>query len=95
MLNAILDRLPPGPTMFFGAIYVIMPVLPEPHLVQKALMLFQGLSLAPIDWFDIVAHSLGGILAVLVWRRQRQLRTQAASGVDTPDPNTKSDNGNA
>ena len=79
MLNAILDRLPPGPTMFFGAIYFIMPILPEPHLVQKAMMLANGLTLEPIDWFDIVVHSLGGVLAILVWRRRRELNAQAAN----------------
>lgn len=77
MINAILDKLPPGPTMFFGMIYVVMPILPEPHLVQKALMLSNGVPLAPIDWFDIVAHSCGGLLAFAMWRRQRQLAGEA------------------
>lgn len=76
MLNAILDKLPPGPTMFFGAIYVVMPILPEPHLVQKAMMLSEGMVLKPIDWFDIVAHSFGGLLALAVYMRQRELRAQ-------------------
>jgi len=77
MLNTILDKLPPGPTMFFGAIYVIMPILPEPHLVQKAMMLSQGLALAPIDWLDIVMHSSGGLLALAVYRRGRQRAAEA------------------
>ena len=76
MLNTILDKFPPGPTMFFGAIYVVMPILPEPHLVQKAVMLMNGLALAPIDWFDIVAHSSGGLLALAVFRRSRQRAAQ-------------------
>jgi len=79
MLNAILDKFPPGPTMFFGAIYVIMPILPEPHLVQKAAMLMNGLALQPIDWFDVVAHSSGGLLAVAVYLRSRQRAADAAS----------------
>jgi len=88
MLNAILDKLPPGPTMFFGAIYVIMPILPEPHLVQKALMLVNGLALAPIDWFDIVAHSGGGLLALAVYLRSRRRNAEAASNV-TSDNQTE------
>lgn len=79
MLNAILDKFPPGLTMFFGAIYVIMPILPEPHLVQKAVMLMNGLALQPIDWFDIVAHSSGGVLAVAVYFRARQRAAEAVS----------------
>ncbi len=72
MLNTLLDKFPVGPTMFFGALYVAMPILPEPHLVQKVMMLMNGLYLAPIDWFDMVAHASGGIMAVAVYRRSRQ-----------------------
>ena len=86
MLNTILDKLPPGPTMFFGAIYVIMPILPEPHLVQKAMMLSQGLTLAPIDWLDIVMHSSGGLLALAVYRRGRQRAAQAKATTQNPAP---------
>ncbi|HEY9078512.1 hypothetical protein [Magnetovibrio sp.] len=86
MLNTILDKLPPGPTMFFGAIYVVMPILPEPHLVQKAVMLSQGLTLAPIDWLDIVMHSSGGLLALAVYRRSRQRAAEAASASSNPMP---------
>ena len=88
MLNTILDKLPPGPTMFFGAIYVIMPILPEPHLVQKAMMLSQGLALAPIDWLDIVMHSSGGLLALAVYRRGRQ---RAAEAQNPPQSSTSSE----
>jgi len=88
MLNTILDKLPPGPTMFFGAIYVIMPILPEPHLVQKAMMLSQGLALAPIDWLDIVMHSSGGLLALAVYRRGRQ---RAAEAQNSPKSSTSSE----
>lgn len=87
--DKFLDLFPVGPTIFFGALYVIMPILPEPHLVQKALMLMNGLQLAPIDWFDVVAHSSGGVLALAVYRRSRQVasqenRTTPAENSDTP-----------
>jgi len=89
MLNAIIDKLPPGPTMFFGAIYVIMPIFPEPHLVQKAMMLSNGLVLAPLDWFDIVAHSAGGLLAVAVYLRQRKLSSRPQSSGDEQSSSDK------
>jgi len=75
--------------MFFGAIYVIMPILPEPHLVQKAMMLANGLALAPIDWFDIVLHSSGGLLALAVYRRSRQRAAEAAAAASAPLPEDK------
>lgn len=85
MFNFIIDKLPPGPTIFFGSIYVIMPILPEPHLVQKAMMLADGLELAPLDWFDIVAHSAGGLLALAVYLRQRKLSAEAKAPAKTPN----------
>lgn len=80
MFNSLLDKFPVGPTIFFGLLYVIMPILPEPHLVQKAMMLMNGLHLAPIDWFDIVAHSSGGLLAFAVYRRSRQVKSARKDG---------------
>ncbi|MBL4613804.1 MAG: hypothetical protein JKY27_02865 [Magnetovibrio sp.] len=77
MLISVFDRLPPGMTMFFGALYVIMPIMPEPHLVQKAMMLRDGFPLAPLDWFDIVVHSAAGLLAVAMFLRQRHLQSAA------------------
>ena len=79
MFTAIIDKLPPGPTMFFGMIYVVMPILPEPHLVQKAMMVSNGVPLAPIDIFDVFAHSAGGLLALAVFLRQRKLTAEAAA----------------
>ena len=79
MIKTILDKLPPGPTMFFGALYFIMPIVPEPHLVQKAKMLANDIPLAPLDWFDVFAHIFGGVLAVAVYLRQRELKAEAAN----------------
>ncbi|MFC1673407.1 RND transporter [Pseudomonadota bacterium] len=76
MLNKFLDKLPSGPVIFFGGIYFFMPILPEPHLLEKFFMLRDGVELLPIDWLDIVLHSSGGAFAVLKWRRDRQLQAQ-------------------
>ncbi|MEG3616863.1 hypothetical protein V5T82_00205 [Magnetovibrio sp. PR-2] len=82
MLNRILDSLPPGPVMIFGGLYFFMPILPEPHLVQKFLMVKNGIPLAPIDMFDVFVHTLGGVVAVLMFRRQRQLQNQEPPASD-------------
>ena len=83
MLNRILDSLPPGPVMIFGGIYFFMPIVPEPHLVQKFLMVKNGVPLAPIDVFDVFLHSFAGLIAVLMFRRQRQLKDQNPPSSDT------------
>lgn len=72
MLNNLLDKLPAGPVMFFGGIYFFMPVLPEPHLWQKAMMILDGVPLRPIDVFDIFVHSAAGALALAMFLRTRQ-----------------------
>lgn len=83
MLNRILDSLPPGPVIIFGGLYFFMPIFPEPHLVQKFFMIKNGVPLAPIDIFDIFVHSLGGVMAVLMVRRQRQLKDRGEPAQDT------------
>jgi len=50
-----------------------MPVMPEPHLWQKAQMLMNGEALAAIDWLDIVWHCWP-----LIWIGLRLLTPNAA-----------------
>lgn len=76
MFNTFLDKLPAGPVMFFGGIYFFMPVLPEPHLWEKAKMIVDGIPLMPIDYFDIVVHIAGGALALAMFVRTRKTSAQ-------------------
>ena len=69
--------------MIFGGLYFFMPIVPEPHLVQKFLMIKNGIPLAPIDIFDIFVHTLGGVMAVLMFRRQQQLKNQEQVSPDS------------
>lgn len=80
----ILDSLPYGPVIFLGTFFALMPILPEPHLWEKAMMIKDGLDLAPIDWFDICMHGGAGLLAIAKFARQRQLRGQADARNETP-----------
>lgn len=43
----------------------LAPLEPEPHLVEKLRMLFQGTLSRPIDIFDLFLHSSGIILLAL------------------------------
>jgi hypothetical protein len=36
-----------------------------PHIVEKIMMLSQGRLTSPIDWFDLILHSLPWILLIL------------------------------
>lgn len=42
----------------------VMPVRPEPHLVEKLRMLFNGQLSRPIDVFDLFLH--GGLLLLVM-----------------------------
>lgn len=78
-VNKLLDKLPFGPVIFLGVIFALMPILPEPHLWQKAMMIKDGLPLAPIDWFDIVLHGGSAALVIAKVWRDRQVRAEGAA----------------
>lgn len=68
----IIDNLPFGPVMFLGTIFALMPFTPEPHLWQKAMMIANGLYMAPIDWFDIFVHGGPALLVIVKLTRHLQ-----------------------
>ncbi len=55
----------------------VAPVVPEPHLVEKLRMLFQGTLHKPIDIFDLLLHSVPlALLALRLWRDAQRRRRQ-------------------
>jgi len=64
-----IDNLP-LPTLIIGALALgLAPFFPEPHLVEKLRMLFQGTLTKPIDIFDLLMHaSLPVLLAIKLVR---------------------------
>jgi hypothetical protein len=64
-----IDNLP-LPTLIIGALALgLAPFFPEPHLVEKLRMLFQGTLNKPIDIFDLLMHaSLPVLLAIRLIR---------------------------
>ena len=65
-----LDRFPLGWLVAVAAWLAVAPVLPEPHLVEKWRMLFQGTLQRPLDIFDLVLHTLPLVLLGLrLWRQ--------------------------
>jgi hypothetical protein len=57
MLNWI-DKLPIKPLIVVAVFVALLPIHPEPHLVEKLRMLYHGDLVRPIDIFDLFMHSL-------------------------------------
>jgi hypothetical protein len=73
----LLDSIPLAPILIFGIFLTLAPFYPQPHLLEKLQMLFNGELIKPIDIFDLFWHSLGLILIGLKLLRMRQLKKQA------------------
>ncbi len=72
------DKLPLTPLLVFGIALGLAPFVPEPHLVEKLRMLFNGELSRPIDIFDLFLHGTPPLLlAAKLWRMQRQRASSA------------------
>lgn len=76
-----LDRIPLSVLIVIAAWLAVAPLVPEPHLVEKLRMLWQGTLRRPIDLFDLLFHLAP--LALLGWRVQR---IWAAKQTDNTQP---------
>ena len=52
----------------------LAPFSPEPHIVEKLRMLFQGTLTRPIDIFDMIMHGTPWVLLVLKLVRMAAMR---------------------
>jgi hypothetical protein len=70
-----IDRMPLG-WLLAVAIYLAgAPFVPEPHLVEKWRMLFEGTLSRPLDVFDFFLHTIPlGVLAIRLWRELQRRR---------------------
>lgn len=73
-----LDRFPLLWLTVLALWLAVAPVLPEPHLVEKLRLLFQGALVRPIDIFDLLLHSVP--LGLLLWRLWREWRRRSTAG---------------
>ena len=75
-------KLPPYPILIVAAIALgLAPLVPEPHLVEKLRMLFQGELRKPIDIFDLFLH--GGPLVLLALKVGMDLAARRKKAMDT------------
>ncbi|MDX8387824.1 MAG: hypothetical protein R8M46_04725 [Ghiorsea sp.] len=67
-----LDNVSYGLLIGAAVLMALLPFQPEPHLVEKLRMLFQGLLSKPIDVFDLIWHAFPLILLVIKCVRARK-----------------------
>jgi hypothetical protein len=64
-----IDQIPLPLLILVAAWMGVAPLTPEPHLVEKTRMLFQGALTRPLDIFDLFIHTAPlALLALRVWR---------------------------
>ncbi len=60
-----IDKLPIKALVVVAVFVALMPIVPEPHLLEKLRMLSQGTLTRPIDIFDLFMHSLPLIILAI------------------------------
>lgn len=74
-MQAFLNWLDRAPLLVLTSLAVWMagaPFIPEPHLVEKLRMLFQGALTRPLDVFDLLMHAAPGVLLAVKLARRRK-----------------------
>jgi hypothetical protein len=74
-MQAFLKWLDRAPLFLLIALAVWMagaPFTPEPHLVEKLRMLFQGALTRPLDIFDLLMHAAPSVLLAVKLARRRK-----------------------
>jgi len=60
-----LDKIPWNILIIGSLTLGLAPFVPEPHLLEKLRMLFQGNLIRPIDIFDLIMHGTLPLLLLL------------------------------
>jgi hypothetical protein len=70
-MEGFIHKLPWGIIIIFCLTLGLAPFKP-PHIVEKITMLLQGRLVRPIDWFDLIMHSIPWILLImkLLYRKE-------------------------
>ena len=81
---ALLDRIPLGIFIAPTAWMAVAPIVPEPHLVEKLRMLFDGTLSRPIDIFDLFYHLAPMVLLAIRLERMRRARAAKTETKEQP-----------
>ena len=60
-----IDKLPLLPLAVIAVFFSLAPLHPEPHLLEKLRMLFNGELVKPLDIFDLCMHATPLIVLVI------------------------------
>lgn len=71
-----LDRIPYPLLIAMTVVMLGAPFVPEPHLVEKARMLAEGLLSRPIDIFDVFWHLAPAVLLGIKFTMGRKPKTR-------------------
>jgi hypothetical protein len=55
----------PWPVVILFCLTLGLAPFNPPHVVQKFQMLLKGLLVTPLDWFDLVLHSIPWVILIL------------------------------
>ena len=64
-MPAFLDKIPYGVLIVFTILMLLLPFKPMPHVLEKLIMLKNGILTKPIDIFDLFYHLIPAILLVM------------------------------
>ena len=61
----LIRSIPLSWLIIIAAWLAVAPIFPQPHLIEKLTLLWQGELVKPIDWFDLLLHSAPLVLLVV------------------------------
>ena len=68
----ILDQMPYLPLIVLAVFMLLAPFRPMPHVLEKLIMLKNGVLTRPLDIFDLIFHLAPSLVLLLKWIRGMQ-----------------------
>lgn len=90
-MRRLLSEIPWSFLLVFTVVLMLLPLQPEPHLVQKFRWILEGVAFRPIDVLDVFYH-LAGVF-VIILKLAFPLREQESPGAQGRQEKGRSDKG--
>ena len=68
----LLDQIPYLPLILLAVFMLLAPFRPMPHVLEKLIMLKNGVLTRPLDIFDLFFHLAPTVILLLKWLRGMQ-----------------------
>jgi hypothetical protein len=72
MMLKLLDTIPYLPLILLAVFMLLAPFRPMPHVLEKLIMLKDGVLTRPLDIFDLFFHLAPAAILLLKWIRGMQ-----------------------